>query len=191
MLQYIEVKPKLKKGSFTTFDKRCYGVTVAASMIYVSCHDGQDCRDSRGDIRVLDIRGNEMRRIGVNKDGSVLYKWPYYVAVSEERKCIYVSGWKEDTITCQTFSGNIIYQYKNADLIKVCGLFVDSKGNVVVCSYDNNCLGVITENGKKFKKILISIDDIQKPMCTDFRRSDGILIVGCEDQNDLHIFKLA
>ena len=190
MLQYIEVTPTLRKGISVTFNKKCYGVSVSCGMIYVSCHDGSGCPDGRGDIRVLDKRGNEIRRIGVSEEGSILFQIPYYVAAKENINMIYVSDVRTNTITCLTSDGDTVYQSKDDDLRGPRGMYVDGTGNIVVCSRDTHSLHVTTAEGKRSKIILMSGDGVQDPQSVAVRPKDGTLVVGCYSRNEIYVYTL-
>lgn len=184
---YVCFKPKLRSGSTVSFDQNCYGVAVGGNEIFITCHEGKDSK--KGDVRILDIRGNEKRRIAENTMG--LFKQPYYVSVDSIGQTLYVSDICTDTITCLKINNDAVYAYKDPDLRSPLGLYVDKHGNVIVCSKDTDTLQVITAAGKKHKALLISCDGIEKPLSIAFRPTDNMLVVSCLGQNELCVFKIA
>ena len=191
MMQYIHIYPEYTVGSRTVFDMQCYGVYVASGIICVTCHDNNRKKDNftPGEIRVLDLRGNELKRLGGEKDGKLRFTWPDYVAVSSDGSIIYVSDQYNRTITAMSPDGVIIFQYRSDDL-QDRSLYVDSECNILVCGYGSHNAQVITATGKKYKNLLISSDNIWNPDGIAYRPSDGTLVVGCCRQDELRIFKL-
>ena len=109
-MRYIQINPQFYDIHKVSFDKKCFGVTVAVNKIYVTCHMEDD---SLGDVRELDIDGNQLRRITFN--GRTLFQWPYYATVNKDGSTIYVSDWKTNRITALhvTTNGCVLFQYKS------------------------------------------------------------------------------
>ena len=93
LLQFIRIYPKFSKGSSVKFDKACWGVTATSDYIYVACHDN-DRREKNfkpGDIRILDSRGTEIKRIEDGRDKRLKFINPQFVAVNKDGTVVYVS----------------------------------------------------------------------------------------------------
>ena len=185
-LQYIQLVPHMKAGRVIKLDKKCWDVTVAGNEIYVSCHNAP----GKGEVRVLDLSGNLKRKLGVNKDGSYQFQGPYYLTVSTTGKKSFVSDWDKSIISCMTPDGNIIYQYKDDDLIWPRALFVDAGNNIFVCGRDSHNVQVITADGRKYGTLISADDGIRKPYSIAFREADNMLVVGCLNQNNIFCYKL-
>ena len=106
-------------------NKSFWGVAVLGSEIYVSCYNDL----GEGEVRVLDLRGNLKRKLGIIKNGSYQFRDPDYLTVNTTGKKIFVSDCKILIITCLSPDGNIIYQYQNDDLLRSEALFVDDGDN--------------------------------------------------------------
>ena len=124
-LQFIQVLPSLKLGHSIDVGERCRGVAVAAGKIFVSCSV---------DIRVYDLEGRDLgKRIGINPDGSSMFRRPWYIAVSRSGDKIFISDCDNETVSCVTYDGEIVYQYNDDELRNPAGLLVDDNDNVIVC----------------------------------------------------------
>ena len=191
-LQYVHLKPKLMStGCTIILDKRCFGVKVVGKFIYVSCHD--EPGTFMGDIRLLDLYGNEKKRFDATVDNSPLFDKPLYVTGTSDNNFIYISDNRTNTVVCLNLNGDVMYWYNqcNDRLKKARGMYVDTKGNVLVCSHANHSVQVVTAAGTHHKTLLSYKDTgLIKPMCVSFRPYDGILIVGCESQNELSVFRV-
>ena len=196
-LQFIQIYPNFSKGSSVKFDKECQGVAVSAEHIYVTCHNNngvekeEDC--TPGEVCILDRRGNEIRRIQGSDDDRLRFIKPNYVAVNRDGSTIYVSDMKTETITALTTTGDILFQYTSPDrhdLWSIKQMYIDSQSNILVCGFRTHNVQIITAEGQKYKTMLISSNGIWKPEGIAYRPSDGTLVVGCFEQDDLCVFNL-
>ena len=187
-LQFIQVLPSRKRGRTIDVDEKCWGVAVAADKIFISCYR---YNDKVGDIRVYVLEGRDLgKRLGINPDGSNMFRCPQYVAVSRSGDKIFVSDWDTNTVSCLTSGDNLVYQYRDKELEWPYGLLVDDNDNVIVCGWDSNTVQVITSAGEKHKTLLSKKDGIYRPRCVGFRPSDGTLVVGCRWRKTL-VFRMA
>lgn len=187
MLQYVHMIPKLDLGRTLSFDGECYSVVVVNDDLFVCC-----CEGDKGDIRIVDKDGKEKRRIDVKKGffGSRLFKWPRYIISNVLHTKIFVSDKSTDRVTCLTTDGKIIYQYKDESM-RPRGLYVDAEDNLLVCSYYEDNIQVITAEGKKYKTLLTIEDGLEGPKSIVFRPRENIFVVGCWNTENLLIFQQA
>lgn len=192
---YIQIFPVLADIQKVKFDRKCFGVTVAKDKIYVTCHNESS---STGDLRELDINGNQFRRIVFEADSlRPMFQWPYYVAVNKNGNTIYISDWKANSVIAVTPTGSTLFRYKTgaldnllgSGLDNTAGIEVDDQDNLIACGCGSNTVIVITKTGKKYKMLLKSGSGLNKPHCVAFRHNDGTLVVG-GDKSDILIFKL-
>ena len=186
-LQYVQLVPHMKAGRVIKLDKTYWDVAVAGNEIYVSCYNDP----GEGEVRVLDLSGNFKRQLGVNKDGSYQFQGPNYLTVSTTGKKIFVSDWEKSIITCMTPDGNIIYQYKDDDLIWPRALFVDAGDNIFVCDYSSHNVQVITADGRKYGALISADDGLRDPISIAFREADNMLVVGGRYKNNFFCYKLS
>ena len=188
-LQFIQVLPSLKLRRTIHVDEECRGVDVAAGKIFIPCYNYDE---KVGDIRVYDIEGRDMgKRLGINPDGSNMFRCPNRVAVSRSGDKIFVSDWNTHTVSCLTGDGKIVYQYRDDDLEEPTGLLVDDNDNVIVCGYLSDTVQVITSAGQKHKTLLSKKGGISNPQCVSFRPSDGTLVVGGRCSDKLLVYQMS
>ena len=61
-------------------------------------------------LRVLDRKGNIIRKLGVNRDGSYLFSYPFCLSVSApsgKMSRVVIVYW-DNTVTCLGFGGNVV-----------------------------------------------------------------------------------
>ena len=143
-----------------------------------------------GEVRVLDLNGNLIRRTGLNQDGSCMFVYPYYIIVSPSSKNIYVSDIMHSTITCLKSDGRVVYQYTDQDLKRPKGICVDAYDNILVCGEDSHNVQIVTAIGRKHSTVFTAKNRLWKPNSTAYRQKDDTLIVGCFIQSRLLIYKL-
>ena len=188
-LQFIELSPELGHGQFIQLDKACWGVCVVGEEIYVTCGSF----DFDGEVRIYNTNGVVKRRLGALTEpgSSYMFSWPQYLTVSACSGRIYVSDFGRNTLTCLSGDGSIIYKYSDPELITPQGLYVDADNYVIVCGYFSNNLLMISPSGEKVSTLLSEKDGIRYPHSVAYRPTDGVLVIGCHDDNNLHVFKLS
>ena len=184
-LQYIEIFPRLTPGRVLQLDKKCWGVHVTGDKIFTSCHN----QPGKGEVRILDLDGNLLQQLGINKDGSFLFTSPYYIAVSPSEKKIFVSDRDGNSVTCMTMDNDVVYKYRDNGMKWPRGLYCDGGDNIIVCGLGSNNVQVITAEGKKHCDLVSSREDL-KPWCINYIERDDTLIVGCDRSDHIYLFKL-
>ena len=185
-LQFIQVTPSLALGHTVDLGMECRGVTVSRESIYISFS-----KSGGGKIGIYDLTGKKKRIIDPynGKDGKVLIKWPYYIAVSNDEK-IFVSGVSSTTtVFCLESSGNVLYTVSNPSFTNCRGISVDENENLLVCDLGSHKVFLITKDGKEVREFLTEKDDVYLPRTVSFRRSDGTLVVG-GSHNSILVFTL-
>ena len=183
-LQYIEICPRLTPGRVLQLDKECYGVHVTGDKIFTSCHNNI----GEGEVRILDLDGNLLQQLGINKDGSFLFTSPYYIAVSLSEKKIFVSDCDGNSVTCMTMDNDVVYKYGDNEMKSSAGLYCDGGDNILVCGCESHNVQVITAEGKKHCELVSSREGL-KPLSINYRERGDTLIVGCH-HSDICLFKL-
>ena len=180
-LQFIQVTPSLALGHTVDLGMACWGVIVSRESIYISFSGA-----GGGKIGIYDLTGKKKRIIDPynGKDGKVLIKYPWYIAVSNDEK-IFVSGYdvqsSTPTVYCLESSGNVLYTVSNP-LFKDCsGISVDENENLLVCDWRSHKVFLITKDGKEVRELLTEKDGLSWPRTVSFRRSDRTLVVSGYD----------
>ena len=183
-LQYINTHPDLKPGKKITLPNKCRGLHVVNDEIYTKYH-----KDSGHDeIWRLDRAGNIVSKIVLTQSSSGLSGY-LGLCLAGSSPSVYLSDHSNNRVTCFQLDGKMVYQYKDKELITPFGIYVDSAGNSLVCGWTSHNVVVITADGRKHGELLTS-KDIRNPRCIDYRPEDNTLIIGCEDNSKLFVYKL-
>ena len=184
-LQYIYTFPDLKLGKRIVLPDKCLGLHVVNDEIYTACHKcpGKD------EIWKLDRAGNIMRKIVLTQSSSGRSEYLCLGSLADPNPRVYLTDWCNSKVTCLRLDDRMVYPYENKELKRPNGIYVDSKGNSLVCGSDSSNVVVITADGRKYGELLTS-KDITNPKCIAFRPEDATLIVGCEKNSKLFVFKL-
>ena len=185
-LQFIQVTPSLALGHTVDLGIKCRGVTVSRESIYISFSESEE-----GKIGIYDLTGKKKRIIDQynGKDGKVLIKYPWYIAVSNDEK-LFVSGVSSTTtVYCLESSGNVLYTVSNPLFKKCSGISVDENENLLVCDWRSHKVFLITKDGKEVREFLTEKDGLYRPFTVSFRRSDGTLVV-VGHHNNILVFTL-
>ena len=172
-LQFVHVMPKLKLGDVIQMEASCWGVHAYGHEIFVISGDPDE-------IRVIDKQGNMKRRIKQTNDGSNLFSKPYNITVSTDGNKIFVSDIGSKSVLCMAVDGNLIYQYKDADLKTPQGLISDGEDNVLVCESSSSKVHVLRSNGKRHGTFSVALQNAKRdcPVSVAYRKSDSTLVVG-------------
>ena len=186
-LQFIQVTPSLALGHTVDLGMECWGVTVSRESIYIllSSESGE------GKIGIYDLTGKKKRIIDPynGKDGKVLIKYPWYIAVSNDEKLFVSDRSSTTTVYCLESSGNVLYTVSNP-LFKACrGISVEENENLLVCDWYSHKVFLITKDGKEVRELLTEKDGVFHTWTISYRRSDGTLVVGGR-HNDILVFTL-
>ena len=174
-LQILAVTPQLKILRSIQLDKECWGVDVFGGKIYITCGLLE-----KGEIRVLDINGNERQRICKSKEtGTYMFKDPSYIAVSALSGKIYVTDSLTRILTCLTSYGQLVYQFKDEEVQDPAGILVDSADNILLCDFSSHTVLTITADGRKHETLLSLEDRLNGQRAVAYRSSGNTLMAGC------------
>ena len=183
-LQIVEVGPVLKLKSCLEVGRKCFDVKVIDSKINVVCTDAP----GSGEIRVLNMDGNVLKRLGYKQNGSYLFQYPVHMAYNYTQDKIFVSDMSsEKKMICMSVDGDILYDFSNAEIKFPRAILTDQEGNFLLCSYD--AIQLVEAGSIKCTKFLTKDDGInEEPYAFCYRESDKSLVVLC--QTKLLVFKL-
>ena len=189
-LQFIQVTPSLALGHKVDLGMECCGVAVSRESIYISLADSEECK-----IGIYDLTGKQKLMIGPHNynDGTLLFKKPLYIDVLNDEK-LFVSDVdvksSTSTVYCLESNGNVLSTISNPSFKRCRGISVDENENLLLCDMGSHNVFLITRDGKEVREFLTEKDVLCQPYTTSFRRSDGTLVVGCMDRNDILVFTL-
>ena len=181
----LHVGQSLKLGeSVAKFGKKCWGVCMKdESEIYVTLHN----EPGDGEVRVVDLKGRQLRRLDVNHEEAFIFDTPGYVTTCKSSGKIYVSDSFPNCVTCLSLDGNIVYQHKDENLKKPRGLIVDTNDHVIVCGRSSGNIQILTDAGNIQRTLSTSEAGLTNPLSLAFNISTNRLIV-CGDSRDVFVF---
>ena len=182
-LQIVQVLPSFQDHSTISVDKKCRSVTVVSDCVFVSCCTITENED--GEIQMYDLKGNLIKRVGVKLN----FIRPEYFAESKEK--MFVIDNATATLTCFTFDGKIVYQYRDDFLSWSRGLYVDAEDNAFICDKNGNKIRVVTARGERNKALLTYKDRISNPCSISYREFDGTLAVGCDFNDKMLLYSIS
>lgn len=184
-LQIVEIVPTLKLKSSIKVGRKCFDVKTIDSKIFVVCTDDP----GNGEVRVLDMDGNVIKQLGLNKDGTYVFKRPIHMASSLFQDKIYVSEIANDSkkVACMTVDGHGLRYFSYAIIKNPRGILLDENGNFLLCS--NDTIYLVEADGNKHTAFLTKEDGLnEEPYALCYRKSDTSLVV--THQTKLLVFKL-
>ncbi|CAC5400702.1 unnamed protein product [Mytilus coruscus] len=93
---------------------------------------------------------------------------------------IYATDYSNDAVSCYTFEGKILWQFRNESILKcLIRIAVDNNSNVYVTAY--KCVICIYPDGKKFKTFEASKDGLSDPKALHFHCTQNKLNVPDRD----------
>ncbi|XP_013397870.1 tripartite motif-containing protein 2-like [Lingula anatina] len=124
--------------------------------------------DTKGQITLTDVIKD--------KDGKQLFNSPYKVAYMSNESLV-VSD-TSNQLHILTPSGDPLYQYTGPEnkLGQHRGVCVDAYDNILVSDYDNNCIHLVSQDGKFIQYIATKADGLYKPWGCAINQ-DGDLVV--------------
>ena len=186
-LQYIHTDGKLQLGRTILLSKMPLGVSFINGEIFIACKT--QGKKQTGEILILDKDGNLKRKLGTKPDGSFMFDCPSHFTVSQSTNRIYVSDRDTSTVTCISMAdGNIVYQYKTAELVRARGVYVDAVDNLLVVGETSNNVHLLTPAGKRHSMLLTADNIPRQPCSIGYRGSDDLLIIGCYNLDSLLLF---
>ena len=157
-VQIIQVYPQLLiSESEIGIDRKCWGIAVVDSDIFVSFHD----TPGNGIIHVIDRKGILKRVLGK----ALSLEAPSYIFASPSSGRLYISDWQRVSVICITLDDKLVYEYKSSDLNGVRGIYVDESGNAVVCGRNTDNMYIVESDGKSHSTMLLANTAITGPYC--------------------------
>ena len=185
-LQLIQVMPALKLDRSINVGRKCWGVQVVDDLIYVTCHNNP----GEGEVLVLDMNGTVTHRLGQLDKKSYFFSRPDYITVCPSSRKMFITDEDTQTVSCMMSNRTVVYQYKDEKLRQPLGVCVDGGGNTIVCGRWSHNVQVIRADGTKCCTLLTSQDGVSAPYSVAYRQSDNIIILGCDNNKNLLVYKM-
>lgn len=184
-LQYVHILPEMKLGKTILLENGSSGIGLLNEEIYTVRYR------EKGEILILNLFGDLKRKISLGQECT---GHPDYLCLSTQSigVCVYLTDWINSKLLAFKLDDSQavpIFKCAGKELKRPNDLYVDSLGNVLVCGTGSNNVITVTADGKKYGELLTE-SEITKPKSIAFRPADDTLIVGCEDNTKLFVFKL-
>lgn len=97
--------------------------------------------------------------------------------VTSNEKGIFHSNWRDHSVICYDFSGQVQWKYSDLLLRTPCGITLDSYSNIYVAGYESNNIIAISPDGKQAKELLGASDGLLNPCAIYFDKIKNLLLV--------------
>lgn len=141
----------------------CYGISYYDDFLYVDI-DGSK-------IQVMDLTGTVLRTIPLPSYDDMSDK--IYEITVERDKFV---GANSSAIYCCSLYGKLIWSFKNEFDTLRC-VTTDYEGNVYVTNERNHTVVVVSEDGKRYRKILTESDGLANPRGIYFDKKENLLMI--------------
>ncbi|VDI49323.1 Hypothetical predicted protein [Mytilus galloprovincialis] len=98
--------------------------------------------------------------------------------VASNANCIFHTNWRDDSVVCYDFSGQVQWKYVDSTLLREpYGITLDTNSNIYVAgSYSNNVV-VISPDGKQAKELIGACGRLANPRALFFHKTKRLLLV--------------
>jgi hypothetical protein len=104
-----------------------------------------------------------------------------FVSTYSEFHCFIDTPWDIDSVEASWFYKS----HRNSPLTGISDITADSEGNIYVCGHDSCNVHQISKDGFKKNRILIS--NIPNPTSLSVNIKEGFIVVGCANNDYLHV----
>lgn len=152
-------------------DGDCVGIHCTGSQLIVSYIK------PAAKIQILDLNGDVQKTIQHDSSGAALFAYPHYVTYNPDNFCIYVGDETKSTVTCINKNGEVQWIYNDPDLNQPLGIATGDGGSLYVCSFGNESVHVVSDNGEKLAVISQDQSGITSPRALCYSRHNRTLFV--------------
>ena len=192
-LYFLSVTPSVQIQSTISLNHKSFGIDVYNGTIYITCHD---YNQGQGHVRLLDMNGKLKGTLGVNGGEdwkSYMFRRPVCVRVSRFTGNIFVSDWSAETVTCLSPKGDVIFKFKNTDvLVGPDNFILDDRDNVAVLGRGTGIVEIL-DNGNDYKimpRYHGGAAGLEIPDTLAYRQTDSMLLVGGYSSRDMYLYQL-
>jgi len=190
MLQFVTTDKKLKLTRSFKIGVSCYGVACQNGEIFVACIGGQ--YENKPQLRVYNMSGRMLRVFDRSQDGNVIFSAPRNIAVSPDGTMLHVTDREFGVITLGLF-GQVISEYKSAELDSPRGITVDPSGNVFVCGQNSHNVMQLTASCGKIGMLIKDKMRLHRPqaLCYVERGPRAFLLITFLKSKFVKVYALA
>ncbi|XP_071150337.1 uncharacterized protein [Mytilus edulis] len=132
------------------------------------------CCTNKNGIKIFDRSHDNLTnaRILPNAPGMVDNTY-----VTSNKNRIFHSNWRDHSVVCYDFSGQVQWKYCDSILRQPFGITLDSYSNIYVAGSESNNVVVISKDGKQAKELIGANDEISNPRAMYFDKNKNLLLV--------------
>ncbi|XP_071148749.1 tripartite motif-containing protein 2-like [Mytilus edulis] len=160
-------------------------VDVEKNKIFKSINLSHKCLSVTSDGQILVISSPEKSTIvNLNDMSHKILEGVKANSVALFKGNIYGTIFRENKVCCYKSTGEALWTFMHDGIVYPQGITLDKNGLVYIVPGLNNCLLVVSPDGKNYKKILSEADGIKFLGAIDISRETGIMIVSSETSTD-------
>ena len=152
----------------------CYGIAFCQEKLIVSFINP-------GSVDILDMSGMVLASFNTDSTGNPLFVCPFNLALSPDRKTIYVSDMGMSKVTSMTFDGKVKATYMDDNLQQPCQMTVDGYGSIYVCGRLSHNIHQLSQNFAKLN--VLSDQALDEPVGVAYCKETHKLYVEISDCN--------
>ena len=188
-LQFFTVgtilKPLHKIGPILTKSSQFYGVTYHQEKLYVTCP-----KDDPPNIKILDMKGKELRSITSSPQERNLFSDPLYLTISPDGRVLYISDSGNNTIiSLQLKTDGQVKTFSDPENNPMGGLLIQPDGNLYVCGFKTNSILNLTSECM-FVNSLIE-GELRNPQAICYSPVRHQLVVTMQKSDTVKVFQLS
>ncbi|XP_060570297.1 uncharacterized protein LOC132728642 [Ruditapes philippinarum] len=162
----------------------CYGLAYSDEKLVVTLHTFP------ANVQTITMDGTVLQTIKFDTFGKGLFVFPWYVTINEMTKQIYISDSDKKDIKCVDWNGEVEGVYTEPKLSCTYGLASLVDGTIIVSSYNNNTLHLVSSDFKKGRVLLQYKDGIRDPRCLAVNWDQRKLYIGCYQNVNIQVYDL-
>lgn len=151
-IQVLSTHGQLKIVRHVKVSGMCRGICYTDAKLLVTY---QNMGEDVGKLEIMSLEGTVYRTVTTDCKGNTVFIYPNYVTVLKmntyRAKYIYVTDWRNDTITKLTMQGDIVVQFKDNSLLTLCGLVGIGDNHIAVCCRGKRKIPVIKDYDEKIE----------------------------------------
>ena len=138
-------------------------------------------------VKILDMTGTEIKSITDN-----LFTYPLRVALTPDMTNIYVTDWRNNSVTSMSLNGDVkaVYKDKTDKLSGPAGVYVHTSGLVYVVGHLSHTVHELDPESGEFKVILEKQDGLDFPRSISYCEIEDKIYIGMAKSSVMKVFQL-
>lgn len=183
-IQLISVGKKLQASRSILTKLPCYGITCYNQEIIILCDDGFSIKA----IQVIDLDGNILKTLKLDRSGKEILKNPWNITVSVDGQQICVTD--KGRLVNFDVEGSTLFVYTSNDLDNARGLAVDESGRFYVCGTSSNNVHQVSADGKQIS-IILTEEDVKAPQAVCYHPGKRYLVLTSVGNDNIFMYRLS